>query len=298
MGKVGMEAYLPMVESLAWTDSLPMAEIEPRDFLLVAGIVIMLFFVLRIRRMRRGESTEPTPSENPKPTLGRAEKEGLESIVVQIQEVGREFEARLETKIRFAQRLLQEASQVLQQLDVATGRARRQVDVVEGDTDPSRGREVPKGIGAHPNRVAETLSKEETLGASLAERELKARQTADRFTPTAQGAFPPDSQERSTEASRGGERSDVSPGPHWSSEPAQLLSEGGIDPQGDEAQALRSVTVEPTEEDESLSKLQTDQERIQELTDAGQSSADIANEVGRPVGEVELIQALQRQSRG
>jgi len=46
----------------------------------------------------------------------------LESLVVNLRETGREIEARLDTKIRFAQRLLQEAEETLTQLELARAR--------------------------------------------------------------------------------------------------------------------------------------------------------------------------------
>lgn len=112
----------------------------------LVGVLILILTAFRIgrrRRLRRAhaqiaaataperddEDRRVTRTTNPSHEMGE--------ILVQLQEVGREIEGRLDTRVRYAQRLLGEAEDVLGRLDRLIREARTLTAASEGSPSSS-----------------------------------------------------------------------------------------------------------------------------------------------------------------
>ncbi|MGE3166359.1 MAG: hypothetical protein AB7O52_15745 [Planctomycetota bacterium] len=181
---------------------------NPQVFLAVLGILILIMTVFRFGRVRarRKLRAAESASAQPAPTAAEAKRaaDDLQQVLLQIHDVAREIEARLDTRIRFAKRLIEEAE-----------------------------------------------SKLDELAARLAEVRVDEAVPVRRAAPVAAVAA---------------------------------------------YKANELLTVEatgPTSRPEPLS----DTARVAQLAGEGMSAISIARELGRPIGEVELMLSLHRQSR-
>ena len=186
----------------------------------------------------------------------------LESLVVNLREVGREIEARLDTKIRFAQRLLEEAEITLTNLEVARARAENTA------RDPH---------AAHRANLA-------AAETSLAE--------ADRVVPIAE------EERANTTKPKSQSKPESFFGPASEDEPEDIpvtptSKKATAETQADALEDLKSRGVQGEGGGESTPETSS-QRRVRELAAEGKSAREIAAEVERPVGEIELILALGR----
>ncbi|MCI0652810.1 MAG: hypothetical protein L0Z55_13105 [Planctomycetes bacterium] len=100
-------------------------------FVIVIAIVVVAVTLSRVSRRQRyyAPSREPSP---PEPRIARAGESRaaasavaeLDQAMVQIQELTREIEARLDTRVRHATRILDESQKVIVRLEQALARAR------------------------------------------------------------------------------------------------------------------------------------------------------------------------------
>lgn len=186
---------------------------DPEVFLAVLGILILIVTVMRLgrrRARRRMEESQPrahTPAPA-SPVEAKRAAEDLQQILLQIQEVAREIEARLDTRIRFAKRL-----------------------------------------------IAESESKLDELAARLAEANVDDV-VPQRATPSAAVAA-------------------------YKANDIVTIESRSKPPEG---------TSNPTD-------ATGDTDRVVQLAAGGMSPVSIARELGRPIGEVELMLSLHRQSR-
>ncbi len=306
--------HSPRVVAAAPTDG--MAEWQKISFLL--GMMILIYTVVKMgvrRRMAlanqanhrgRGET-----SPNADQMLGRSERSGwfglgtprggspaitsvggerpraptphreLESLVVNLRETGREIEARLDTKIRFAQRLLQEAEETLTQLDLARARTEA-VARSGGRVAEERGRESKEPVSTAPL----SGGRDSQLPASLS-----GKSTRDSIFGSAEERE--DAENRGSSPFAGAETDHTAPRPAVSSDVLQQLKEPSTP-------AQPSITIEG-ESIDAIPSVDGDQEwkaqvRAQQLASIGRTPAEIARELQRPVGEIELILALGKGS--
>ncbi|MEM7166303.1 MAG: hypothetical protein AAF581_12615 [Planctomycetota bacterium] len=106
-----------------------LAQVEPRHFVAIFGILILIWVVFRIgskRRQRRssGEAAPDRATASADPVAVHRAGEDLSEVLVQLQEVSREVEARLDTRIRYARRLLDQADAVTERLETMLGNAK------------------------------------------------------------------------------------------------------------------------------------------------------------------------------
>jgi hypothetical protein len=245
-----------------------------QNIALLVGIFILAVTVLRIGLRRRplGRSGEPSPPRlrtTPLAGRGSAPAQELEGVLVQIQETGREIEARLDTKIRFAQRLLQEAEGALAQLELARARATDAAERILAG-------QMPRGAGS-----AAATSR---AGA---------------------GPANPVAEEPAAGASAPAPRAAAAKRPRKSGGPRAAAASAEAAPVGDRISAPSPVpTTAPTvarsgeARDRGMPPEQRSQERIRALAASGRDARQIAKEVGRPIGEVQLILALARGEDG
>lgn len=111
-----------------------LAQTEPKHFVAIAGILVLIWAVFRFgskkrRRASSGEAAPDQPVAVADPKAVHRAGEDLSEVLVQLQEVSREVEARLDTRIRYARRLLDEA-------DAATERLQGMLDAVQGQAAP------------------------------------------------------------------------------------------------------------------------------------------------------------------
>ncbi len=111
--------------------------------LLLVGVLILLFTVFRMGRRRRQRLVEGFGAEaDSARATGRepwttqrqpvdANPEELQKLIVDLQEIGREIEAKLETKIRYANQLFKEADRATSDLNGAIQRARSTLTELE-----------------------------------------------------------------------------------------------------------------------------------------------------------------------
>lgn len=208
-----------------------------QDIALLAGILFVAVAVLRLGLRRRsgrraGEPSARSTSGSKSAERGKTPVGELEEILVQIRETGREIESRLDTKIRFAQRLLLEAEEALGKLELARARATDAAERIEAG-------EPPRGSGATRGK--------KSGGASAATRAASA---------------------------------DVPPVRERIAAPSPVP-----DPPSKPSAEPRTRPIPPE---------QRSQERIRALAAEGRDANQIAREVGRPIGEVQLILALGR----
>ncbi|MEE8143013.1 MAG: hypothetical protein V3T77_07930 [Planctomycetota bacterium] len=106
-----------------------------QGFLFLAGVVILIFTVLRVGRRRRATTASGEPASRWHRRAKRedphhiGEKQELGEVIVELQEVAREIDARLDTRIRYARRLLEESEEVLARLEQTIHAGR---EVLEG----------------------------------------------------------------------------------------------------------------------------------------------------------------------
>ncbi|MFQ5655777.1 MAG: hypothetical protein ACE5GW_13735 [Planctomycetota bacterium] len=84
----------------------------------------------RRRRRLRIASGDPGPTHRQGRAPGRArgeEEPELSGVIVELQELGREIEARLDTRVRYMKRLLAESEELVGRLEAASARAREQL---------------------------------------------------------------------------------------------------------------------------------------------------------------------------
>ncbi len=226
---------------------------------LLIGVMILVLTVVRIGLKRRPthSSGEPSPPRNAF-TFGssrgeaRARPSGqpaaeLESILVELQETGREIEARLDTKIRYALRLLKESEEALAKLEMARARVTDTAERITKGEPPER--VVPVSV---PHPVPHAV-------------------------PVAVTPPPPEQKITIVEASDSASME----------LPAKLIPETQVPtPKPAPAPPPKAAPSGPE---------QRSHDRIRELAHKGRDPNQIAAEVGRPIGEVQLILALGRE---
>jgi len=241
----------------AGADALLAAEAGERtllqNILLLVGILVLAVTVIRIGLRRRpgGRARERSQERSiagaAHPARGGGPAAEIERVLIQIQETGREIEARLDTKIRFAQRLLQESEEALRELDLARARATEAAERMAAGELPRRaGASAPVAgaVGAAGDLTPKVAAPASRSPASPKEKKSAPAEIApvrDRI------ASPPPESARARAA------------------------------------APRVLPIPPE---------QKSQDRIRALAAEGRDAKQIAREVGRPIGEVQLIIAL------
>ncbi len=104
----------------------------------IVGVLILIFTLFRMGRRRRARP-KPAPRDyreagrelvRPEPPTSVGGQGsgggdgGLSELLVQVQEISREIEGRLDTRVRHAQRLLDDSEKVLYQLDAKIAEAK------------------------------------------------------------------------------------------------------------------------------------------------------------------------------
>jgi len=205
----------------------------------------------------------------------------LESLVVNLRETGREIEARLDTKIRFAQRLLQEAEETLTQLELARARTEA-VARSEGGVSENWERESEEPVpttslsGGIQSQLPASLSGKSTRDSIFGSAE--EREDAEhRFS----------SQHIDEMTDR------TVPRPAANPDPFHRLKESSPPEQSSiaiESEAIDTVSLSDGDQEWKA------QVRAQQLASIGRTPVEIAQELQRPVGEIELILALGKGS--
>ena len=277
---------------------------------LVLGMMILVYTVVRLGVKRRMALASGQPSPRPtfytddepleraggpiaelftRGTRGHSGAGGaeLEALVVQLRETGREVEARLETKIRYAQRLLQEAEQTLTALETARARAERHLpDPHAAYRESLAAAEHSLAEAATPPAPAQTNTPPSTAATNPAppivdEPPATSAPTGSVLSDRTAGG----DRESILGPAVGGDGSERGDRIHRSDAGASTALPEGL------AEAERSLESATQRSPETAS-----QRRVLELAADGLSSTEIAREVERPVGEVELILALGRGS--
>ena len=277
---------------------------------LFIGIAILLHTVVRMRTRRTrvipdGLGQEPLPA-SAWATLAAARTGGarggsrdgeavqtqeLERLLVDLQETGREIEARLDTKIRYAQRLIEEAQRTLTDLDVSRARAEGLARTAPHRAELAEAESVLQRV-EEQNRVQTRERFEQERRARAGE----GGKPKSMFAPIEEDA----AEEGAGKQGVVGQAGDpvAPPEPPISSErdPGGIAS-GGTVVGTEETVATTPPPARrrpPIEEDPAASQEAESQGRIRELAAEGRSAPEIAREVNRPVGEIELILALGR----
>ncbi len=143
--------------------------------LAMAGLLILIFVILRRPLVRRGAPAERLERPPAQRRAGRALEGEAEKLLVELEEFGREIEGRLETRIRHLSRLLQEADAAAERLTALISEAKevsrnfpREKSGVQsaGARDPHR--EDPDKNGLH--RRVLVLKQQGLSGKEIAER--------------------------------------------------------------------------------------------------------------------------------
>ena len=110
----------------------------------------------------------------------------LSDLMVQVQEVGREIEARIDTRVRHAQRLLDDAARVLEALDAKIVEARAAGTPADPTSDGLFATEPPSGGGQFVDETDESSSSEPQPAVTRDPHEAEiARRSADGESPEA-----------------------------------------------------------------------------------------------------------------
>jgi len=277
---------------------------------LFLGIAILLHTVVRMRTRRTrvipdGLGQEPLPASAwATPAAARTggarggsrdgeavQTQELERLLVDLQETGREIEARLDTKIRYAQRLIEEAQRTLTDLDVSRARAEGLARIAPHRAELAEAESVLQRV-EEQNRVQTRERFEQERRARAGE----GGKPKSMFAPIEEDA----AEEGAGKQGVVGQAGDpvAPPEPPISSErdPGGIAS-GGTVVGTEETVATTPPPARkrpPIEEDPAASQEAESQGRIRELAAEGRSAPEIAREVNRPVGEIELILALGR----
>ena len=207
-----------------------------QDLLLVVGVIIVTFVALRLgwrRRLEAAASSPPAPTRTAGWQFGPPEPanapsagvpatspptDEMQDVLIQLQTVSREVESRLDTRIRYAKRLLQDAEGICQRLQGLLDAAQRMRPTANDLPDTTRQRRTDSGL-------------------------------EDRATPR------------------------LRPEPDVSAETPEA-----VDPSPEEARP------------------RIDRDEVGRLAAQGLGPVEIANRVDRPVGEIELMLALNRHA--
>jgi hypothetical protein len=290
---------------------------------LFLGIAILLHTVVRMRTRRTrvipdGLGHEPLPASAwatpPAARTGGArggsrggeavQTQELERLLVDLQETGREIEARLDTKIRYAQRLIEEAQRTLTDLDVARARAEGLARTAPHRAELAEAESVLQRV-EEQNRVQTRERFEQERRARAGE----GGKPKSMFAPIEEDAAEEGAGNPGVAGEAGGPVAPPEPPDSSERDPGGIAPGGTVvGTEGPSARASTSRSTEetaattpppprkrpPIEEDPAASQEAESQGRIRELAAEGRSAPEIAREVNRPVGEIELILALGR----
>ena len=232
------------------------------------------------RSMQHDEDDDDRRPTGTRPLSGVRGGSELEALVVNLREVGREIEARLDTKIRFAQRLLEEAEISLTNLEVARARAENTA------RDPHAAHRANLAAAESSLASADPEFSRTTTEDMRALREAREpRQETSFFAPSEDGDDHGEGDGDDDFADGDGD-GDISEG-----DPQLRRGETQADALEAMKRAERDVPPRGPATPETSS-----QQRVRELAAEGKGAREIAMAVGRPVGEIELILALGRGS--
>jgi hypothetical protein len=141
-----------------------LSELSPlQGFLFLGGVLILIFTLFRIGRRRwtrnrTGGIQNLAPEAHPPPTRARppravtpVDSGEVGDLVLQLEEVGREIEAKLDTRIRHARRLVDEMERLAERLEnAARGNGVKTPDTTESEPTPVPREKDP--VVADPDR--------------------------------------------------------------------------------------------------------------------------------------------------
>jgi hypothetical protein len=121
-------------------------------YLIIAGIVIIAFVLLRRSVRETGKNTDrdrPRPGTGQRTSqLEKSLKGDTEKLLVELQEFGREIEGRLETRIQHLTKLIAEADKEIERLNALVTASRSEAAARE--TGANEAAEIDPDGGIHP----------------------------------------------------------------------------------------------------------------------------------------------------